>query len=172
MSRFGFKELDSTNWLESDLIVHSFVRIDPKTGPKQMTGKDWVDAILKPGLLEEVPEEVQALYEVARGAMLYGYFFYPLYTLGAEQLFRVSEAAITHKCASMNTPKNVMSMASRIRWLYQHGEIPDIQKVKWNATRELRNMASHLERQSIMSPGNAIGFVERTAELINSLWKS
>ena len=171
MSKFGFKDLDSTNWLEPDLIVQAFVRIDPNTGPITMTGKDWVNAILKPSLLEEVPEEVHALYEVARGAMLYGFFFYPLYTLGSEQLFRVAEAAITHKCASLNAPKNVNSMASGIKWLYQYEVISDIQQIKWNATRELRNMASHLKRQSIMTPGNAIGFVERSAELINSLWK-
>ncbi len=170
MSRFGFKDLDSTNWLEPDLIVQTFVKVDPITGPKEMTGKDWVNAILEPSLIEEIPEEVQALYEVARGAMLYGFFFYPLYTLGAEQLFRVSEAAITHKCESLNAPKNVNSMASRIRWLYQNEIISEIQHIKWGATRELRNAASHLKRQSIITPGNAIGFVERTAELINSLW--
>jgi len=32
------------------------------------------------------------MYEAARASMCYGYFFYPLYTLATQQLFRVAEA--------------------------------------------------------------------------------
>ena len=172
MSKFGFKELDSTNWLKPDSVTQAFVRIDHHQGPVTMNGQDWVDAIRKPRLSDEVPKDVQALFEVARGVMVYGFFFYPLFTLGAEQLFRVGEASITHKCESLNVPKKVNSMSSRIKWLFQNNHINEIQKTKWDATRELRNMASHLEKQSIMTPVNAIGFVERIADMINSLWIS
>ena len=170
MPRFGFKEIDSSNWLEPDFIMRVFVRLDPQAGPTQMEGKDWVEAIMAPALIKEVPEDVQALYEVARGAMVYGFLFYPLYTVGAEQLFRVSEAAIAHKCTLMDAPKSVKKLARRINWLNEHGTIPNAQLPRWHATRELRNLASHPERQTIMTPGNAVGFVERTAELINALF--
>lgn len=72
MTRFGFKELDSSNWLEPDFIMRAFVRIDPQAGPTEMKANDWVEAIMAPSLLDEVPNDVQALYEVARGAMLCG----------------------------------------------------------------------------------------------------
>jgi len=170
MSRFGFKEIDTSNWLEPDPIMRGFVRIDPEHGPSDMEGKDWVEAIMTSSLHETVPKDVQALFEVARGAMVYGFLFYPLYTLAAEQLFRVSEAAISHKCHSMHAKKSLKSFASRIEWLVEQGTIPSPQLPRWQATRELRNMAFHPERQSIVAPGNAIGFVERTVVLINGLF--
>jgi hypothetical protein len=170
MSRFGFKQIDASNWQEPDPMMRAFVRIDPEYGPTDMEAKDWVEAILTPSLLETVPEDVRALFEVARGAMVYGFFFYPLFTLAAEQLFRVSEAAISHKCRSMQAKRSIKSFASRIEWLIEQGAIPSAQLPRWHATKELRNLASHPERQSIMAPGNAIGIMETTASLINSLF--
>ena len=170
MPGFGFKDIDPANWLEPDLVMHAFVRIDPEAGPTRMEGKDWVEAILRPRVGDAVPEDVQALFEVARGAMVYGFLFYPLYTLAAEQLFRVSEAAISHKCKAMHAPNSRKSLASRIDWLHQQGVIPDANMPRWHASRKLRNMASHPERQTIITPANAIGFVERMAGLINGLF--
>jgi hypothetical protein len=135
-----------------------------------MEGKDWVEAITSPALISAVPEDVQALFGVARGAMVYGFLFYPLYTLAAELLFRVAEAAVSHKCSYMDAPKRVETLADRIKWLNENGAISDDQLLRWHATRELRNIASHPKGQSIMTPGNAIGYVERTAELINPLF--
>ena len=42
--------------------------------------------------------DVHRQFEVARGAMLYGCFFYPLFSLGVDQLLKVAESAVTHKC--------------------------------------------------------------------------
>jgi hypothetical protein len=170
MSRFGFKEISSSNWLEPEDFMRAFVRIDPRAGPVEMVAKDWVEAIMSPALVSTVPEDVQALFEVARGAMVYGFLFYPLYTLAAEQLLRVAEAAVSHKCGQMHAPKRAKTLDDRIKWLNENGAISDDQLLRWHATRELRNYASHPERQSIMTPGNAIGYVERTAELINNLF--
>jgi len=102
--------------------------------------------------------------------MVYGFLFYPLYTLAAEQLLRVAEAAVSHKCGHMGAPKRAKTLADRIKWLNENGAISDDQLLRWHTTREDRNFASHPERQSIMTPGNAIGYVERTAELINTLF--
>lgn len=135
MTRFGFKEIDITNWLEPDFIMKAFVRIDPQIGTIQMEGEDWVRAILEPELEESVPENVQALFEVARGAMVYGYFFYPLYTLAAEQLYRVAESAVRHKYLSMDAPKSFRSFAKHIEWLNNHGVISDTELIRWDAIR-------------------------------------
>ena len=48
---------------------------------------------LEPQLDDQVPRSIRQLFEVARGAMVYGAFYNPLYALGYEQLYRVSEAA-------------------------------------------------------------------------------
>ena len=172
MSRFGFKEIDITNWLEQDFIMKAFVRIDSQNGTIQMEGEDWVSVILEPELEESVPENVQALFEVARGAMVYGYFFYPLYTLAVEQLYRVAESAVHHKYLSMDASKSFRNFAKRIEWLNSQGVISDTELIRWDAIRNLRNFASHPESQSIITPANAIGTLEIVAHLINPLFKS
>jgi hypothetical protein len=170
MSKFGFKEITPRNWLERDDVLRGFVRMSPSGQSIPLTGEDWLRHILKPKLLDSVPTDVQALFEVARGALIYGYFFYPLFTLAAEQLFRVAEAAVAHKCKALGAPKSKETFKKRIRWLVEEGVIPSSEFGRWGATRELRNAASHPERQSIFTPGQAIGTLEGIAMQINSLF--
>ena len=170
MTKFGFKEITPSNWLEPDDVLKGFVRISPGGQSQPITGDDYLRDILRPRLLESVPTDVQALFEVARGAMAYGYFFYPLYTLAAQHLFRVAEAAVAHKCKALGAPKSRKTFKKRISWLVDEGVIPSSEFIRWDAIRELRNAASHPERQSILTPGNAIGLLERIAVQINSLF--
>jgi hypothetical protein len=170
VAKFGFKEITPSNWLEADGVLRGFVRLSADGQFQPISGDDYLRSILSPELLQSVPTEVQALFEVARGAMAYGYFFYPLYTLAAEQLFRVAEAAVAHKCKALGAPKSIDTFEKRIHWLVDKGVIPNSELVRWDAIRELRNEASHPERQSILMPGNAIGILETAAEQINSLF--
>jgi len=170
MSKLGFKEITPSNWLERDDILRGFVRMSSDGQSQPITGDEYLRNILRPKLLESVPTDVQALFEVARGAMAYGYFFYPLYTLAAEQLFRVAEAAVAHRCKALEASKSTKTFAQRINWLINDGIIPRSKFSRWGAIRKLRNAASHPERQSIFMPGNAIGLLEGVAEDINSLF--
>jgi hypothetical protein len=172
MTQFGFKKITPNNWLERDDVLRGFVRMSPNGQFKPIIGDDYLQDILRPKLLESVPTEVQVLFEVARGAMAYGYFFYPLYTLAAEQLFRVVETAVAHKCKSSGTPKSSKTFEKRISWLVDKGIIPSSESIRWDAIRKLRNAASHPESQSIFTPGNAIGLLENIAEQINSLFSN
>jgi hypothetical protein len=172
MTKFGFKEITPSNWLEPDEFLKGFVRLSSGGQFQPVTGDDYLRDILRPKLLESVPTDVQALLEVARGAMAYGYFFYPLYTLAAEQLFRVAEAAVAHKCMALGVPRSRKTFEKRIYWLVDKGVIPGSEFARWGAIRELRNAASHPERQSILMPGNAIGLLEDIAGQINSLFGS
>ncbi len=89
------------NWLQPDDLSHSFVTFDRELeGFRHVDGNDWVKAILQCDLAEQVPAELATLFATARGSLLYGYFFYPLYALGLEQLIRVSEAAVASVCES------------------------------------------------------------------------
>ena len=80
MGEFGFKKLSIRNWLEPDEVMKGFVRVSSSGQTGSMIGADWLDRVLEPSLTDQVPHDVQALLEVARGAHAYGYFFYPLYT--------------------------------------------------------------------------------------------
>jgi len=172
MTKFGFKEITPSSWLEPDDVLKGFVRMSPDGRRHTITGEEYLRDILRPRLLESVPTGVQALFEVARGGMVYGYFFYPLYTLAAEQLFRVIEAAVAHKCKALGMPRSTRRFEKKIDWLVEEGVIPRSESARWHAARKLRNVASHPERQMILTPGNAIGMLERIAEDLNSLFSS
>jgi hypothetical protein len=170
VTRFGFKEIGPSNWLEPDDALRGFVRISPDGQPHTITGEEYLQHILRPKLHASVPPDVQALFEVARGAMVYGYFFYPLYTLAAEQLFRVVEATLAYKCKALGAPELRRTFEKSIEWLVEEGVISRPESARWHAARQLRNAASHPERQMILTPGNAIGILEIVADDINSLF--
>jgi hypothetical protein len=118
-----------------------------------------------------VPKNIQALFEVARGAIAYGYFFYPLYALAAEQLFRVAEAALKEKCRQLEMPtKPRRDFAKCIKWVAERGIISAREANRWHNIRHLRNAASHPKDQMISTPMDAIGTLTKVAEEINSLF--
>ena len=72
----NFKTLTSENWLTADPTSVIFVKLSHKDGTiSQMTGEEWLALFLDPTLSKSVPENVRALFEVARGSLAYGYFF-------------------------------------------------------------------------------------------------
>jgi hypothetical protein len=162
MSKLGFKEIDARNWLTPDPVVLRFAGMEHAT--------DYVETVLAPRLSGNVPEDIQKLFEVARSAVLYGYLFYPLYTLGMEQLFRVADAAIASRCEELGIPKDKKKFSDRIDWLAERGMFNRGEFSAWHTLRRLRNSASHPDDQSIVTPGSAIGFLGAVAEDINALF--
>ncbi len=169
MSNLSFKQLSTENWLVPDSTVQLWGRLGPDGNIQNIPGEEWLSDILQPQIDDTVPLEVKELFEVARGAMAYGYFFYPIYTLGIEQLFRVIEAAVTFKCKVMGAPSDI-GYEKKVNWLIKKGVIPRGESLRWKAIRELRNMASHPEMQSIHPPTDALKFIESTASRINFLF--
>ena len=161
----GFKKITFDNWREPDEISSMFITIPLH---------EWMRFILKPNLIDVVPVEIKKLFEVARGALVYGYFFYPFYTLGLEQLFRVAEAAVTHKCKAMDAPHAICKdgFQEKIKYLVKMKAIPNQKEQKWTAIRKLRNIGSHPQDQSIFPLGEAIGKLASVADEINYLFKS
>ena len=68
MSEFGFKKITPSNWLDPDKVLRGFVKMFP-TGARPLTADDYLHHILSPELIESVPKDIQALFEVARGAI-------------------------------------------------------------------------------------------------------
>ncbi len=171
MGEFGFKNITSENWLQPDPVLKAFAKLTPQ-GTEQITADDLLEDIFKPQLNDQVPEEIKALFEVARGAMCYGYFFYPLYTLTVEQLFRVAETAVTIKCKDLSAPASVKSFAQKVDFLILKSIIPVGEKLRWEGIRGLRNISSHPKQQSITPPGNAIHQLHLMSAIINRLFDS
>jgi len=171
MTELGFKKLTVDNWLLPDEVSSMFVSVSSVDGQiRPVKGEDWLRAILQPQLNETVPLEVRKLFEVARGALVYGYFFYPLYTLAGEQLFRVAEAAVTYKCKAVVAPNSIRNFQQKVDCLVNQGIIPEEDKVHWDGIRGFRNITSHPKRQSFLLPGMVIGILERITTDINNLF--
>jgi hypothetical protein len=168
-----FKKVTPRNWVERDPINENFV-MPGKLGWQRMTGDDWAGLFLGIELAACVPEPVQHLFQAAQSTLPYGHFFYPLYTLGSEQLYRVADAAALHRYRDMGGPRTKRgadpTCAARIRWLCQHGVIADKYAHQWGGFRELRNDTSHPEMQSLFTPGNAYTMLRAVAECVSALY--
>jgi hypothetical protein len=136
----------------------------------QMTGEEWLALFLDPTLSETVPENVRVLFEVARGSLAYGYFFYPLYTLACEQLFRVAEAAVSEKCRMLGAPKKVNRFKDKVQFLFDRKVISDQERLDWDAVRKFRNSTSHPQQQMILPPGAVASLLFRIGEKVNKLF--
>ena len=86
VAELGFKTLTQQNFLERDPTLQAFFA--------GLTQTDLMDDVFAAQLSAGVPDDVKALFEGARGAMCYGFYFYPLFMLGADQLCRVAETAV------------------------------------------------------------------------------
>lgn len=174
MGQLGFKRLTPDNWQQPDPALSAFVRCSPQDGSFQpITGDEWAQCVLNVELNERVPLEVQRLFAVARGSLIYGYFFYPLYTLGAEQLFRVVAAAVDHKCRGLGMPEKKLekvSFSKKVAHLVKAEVIPSSARQGWDALWWLRNLASHPDDQMILPPGIVIRELRRIAIEIDGLF--
>jgi hypothetical protein len=112
-NEFGYKRLTLENWLTVDPswsgVSMSSSRLDPSEA--------WVYDLIQTALDPVVPIPIRKLFEIARGTLVYSLMFYPLLTLGTEQMLRVFDAAVSAKCKAMNAPSKVQRFADKIKWL-------------------------------------------------------
>lgn len=166
---YGFKKLTLANWREPSV---------PQVFPG-LTEENWVKRVMEPTLIDAVPEDVRKLFEVARGSILYGWFFYPLLTLASEQIYRVQEAAVRERCILAGIPTETLKkngdrkpigFNALLDKLRKHGILPADEDSAWENTKDLRNLVSHPRRQSINVPSAAIMTVRVAARRINQLF--
>jgi hypothetical protein len=166
----GFKQLTLDNWTEADPVNRNFARLSPLVGPIQMGQGDWARQFLGVELGGEVPAEIRDLFAIARGAMLYGWFFYPLFRLGEEQLYRVLEAAARLRYRQLGGEKVRPHYQQAIDLLAERGAIPAFEVERWSAARRLRNNASHPEQAAVVPPGFALRMLQRSSADIEALF--
>jgi hypothetical protein len=123
-------------------------------------------------LSNNVPRGVRRLFAVARGALCYGYFFYPLYALASEQLYRVAEAAVAEKCKALDAPGTILraTFEKRVDWLAGQGLLSEFESEDWHSIRKYRTAVSHPRSQRIIDPGSAVRSLRAITERINSLF--
>lgn len=169
----GFKGLAADNWLTPDSTLELFVRLSV-VGPIQITAEQWAERFIAVELAAAVPIEVRRLFAVARGVLVYGGLFYPLYGLGEERLFVVADAAILHRyrrAGGTRRPNGAWPRyVDRLRWLNRAGALDGAELERWQSLRELRNLAAHSEEQTLMTPSDALRMLEVVARDINALF--
>ena len=175
----GFKRITVANWQERDMPV----------GFSRLTPDSWVDHNMQPQLGPNVPANIAALFEVARGAMVYGWFFYPLITLAMEQCSRVLEAGVKACCSGHGIPTQRLdkngsplrtkngrlidtSYSENIAMLIDAKVIPPNDADLWKIARELRNLFSHPERQMMFPPAHTLAMLQTTSDRLNELFPS
>lgn len=176
MRRLKIKHVTADNWLDPDPTTTNLVTPLPEGGYRPTTNEEWLELAARATLSDAVPDDVHDLFEVARGAFAYGYLFYPLYALVFEQLFRVAEAAVFHRCRSLNYQeqqkpgKRRDPLNMKLDWLVKQGVLSREERQQWDAIRELRNFSSHVTEQMIVSPHWAVAQLQITADMINALF--
>lgn len=170
MEKFGFKKLDENNWLEPDKALNGLHRIQPNGSTRPILPNEWIEDIQKQKLNDLTPFEIQKLFEVARGTMIYGYFFYPIFTLASEQFTRIAETAVNIKCNELNCPKSKNTFRKKVDWLLQESVLSNASHKKWKSIVHLRNKFSHPSRQNIFNPAIAINLMNAIAKNINLLF--
>lgn len=172
MENLGFKKISLDTWLQPDNLNSHFVRYSEDFQEKHViTDIERLKDILVPQLNECVPLEIHKLFEVARGAIAYGYYFYPLYTLGREQLYRVADAALIHKYIRVSGRKSRASFSNRILYFKNENLFTQEEVNNWFDIKEFRNIASHPEDQSILYPNDALEALCKVSAAINCLYK-
>jgi hypothetical protein len=145
-----YKELTVDNWLAEEHVLETL-----RTIGGDFDAQRWAARVLALELSPNVTMPLRDLFGVARGVLLYGCFFYPLFTLAFEQVLRVAEAAVDAKCKAMADPTS-RTYADQLAWLEQQLVIRPADARHWSDIRELRNSRSHPDMQMLITPGNAL----------------
>jgi len=101
----------------------------------------------------------------------YGLFFYPLLTLGAEQLYRILETAAISRRRDLSGEKKRGNFKGTVAWLIKRKVISADHSNQWRSFIELRHAASHPAAQTIMPPGWVMGLLGTIVELINEIYE-
>jgi hypothetical protein len=177
----GVKRLTKENWLTPDVTGRAFVEVNAKTGAtRPATGDGWAEQFLAVDLGEHVPMEVRDMWEVARGTLLYGWFYYPLYALGEHELRRVADAATLHCYRHAGGPPlrkpdcegklRWPTFRARVAWLIGQGILPRSAHGRWEAIVELRNEGSHASFRHLVMPTDALQVLGMLASEIDALF--
>jgi Domain of unknown function (DUF4145) len=175
----GVKHLTAENWLTPDQTGRAFVEINPATGARRpASAEEWARRYLAVDLADSVPADVRDMWEVARGVLLYGWFYYPLYEIGENQLRRVADTAVLHRYQQAGGPAQGFSEGEptwptfkrRVEWLLDKKIIREEVRGRWEAIRELRNEASHASRRYLTTPIDGERVLEMLATEIDALF--
>tara|TARA_R100000935_G_C2837407_1_gene168937 strand:+ start:3168 stop:3461 length:294 start_codon:yes stop_codon:yes gene_type:complete len=93
--------------------------------------------------------------------------------MGCEELFRFGESAAklaARECSKIEKPEK-LTFYKLIELFYEHELIDDVGKVRWDATRSLRNSSSHKEKSMLVGPVDALNTLDTSKALTEELFR-
>lgn len=165
----AYRQLSSKNIHDVDPIYHLTPMWSEDPAVLKARIDEAIDELLAVNLDSRVPSDVRQMFEVMKGSLAYGFFYRPLTTFAASQVYSIEDAALHHRCvqAGIKPPK---TFQKRIDALLRAGIIPPYEAHVWNAKRELRNSVAHRTHQWLMWPGMDFGTIQLAALDINRLF--
>lgn len=164
------KELTLDNICQPDPAVLSPKYINSEGERLSLNLEVLYNQIFSKKLNNNVPEEITNQIKAIQGTMIYGYFFYPIFTIAAEQSAIILETAITYKCIIHSMPDKIEKLKNKIAWLHLKSFITDNDFKKIDCIRKLRNTISHPKKQNIITPYMAIDLINNVIDIVNELF--
>lgn len=164
------KMLTVDNFLLPDPLTGDCVRRDPEGREEHRSAVDWAHEILAVKLTDGVPGGVSSRFEIARSVLLYGFFWYPLWTHGAGEALRAGELAVEQVCSDLGAPKRAKDAEARLAWLAKRGVLESDDVSRWLALRSGVSGNGPEDLPPLVPPDAALGTLGTAAELINRLF--
>jgi len=176
MANLNFKALNVENWLKQDSVMQHFGGINISTGKAGVRpANDWAALFLQPKLHHTVPDQVAGLVEAARGATLYGWFFYPLYVIAEGQMYIAAEAALREKyLAVTGVParyERLPRFAKLLGWAVKEGVVTEDRVAWWRGAERRRNATTHAPIQGLKPPIHVLETLVLVCQHINALFE-
>lgn len=168
----AFHRLTAEDWNLPDPLSERCAISAPDGSPIEMDGNAWAELFLSVELDTSVPEDIHDLFAIAKGTLAYGWFYYPLYDGGQQQLFRLSEAAAFHRYRELGGPMKRPRFQEMIVWLEEQHAIDGAAVELWHALRKMRNEGAHPKQRSVVPPGHVSRVLGTVASAVNALFAS
>lgn len=146
--------------------------VDRQGVERTPTGDGWAERILKSQLIDSVPSDIKEMFEISRGILVYGWFYYPLFTVGAENMYFVIETAVGERCLQLHAPKGRRTFKKKVDWMFEKRHLTEFEFGRLDASRNLRNMAAHRDKGCFYDPSWSVDGVCVAADIINGLFLS
>lgn len=178
-----YSENERENRLNGErLTVENHLQIDSRMNEWSPYGLNLTGGVYPPhqfieicfryDLSDQIPVEVRLMYERAKAILSYGIYHYPLITVACDYLYRMMEAAVYHFLVLNHSgpiPKKP-TFFKMLKICEEEGYVDPIMLGRWQATRKLRNFASHKKTENINWANSGLTSLGTTKELLEALY--
>ncbi|MFH0796323.1 MAG: hypothetical protein V2A65_04610 [Candidatus Omnitrophota bacterium] len=148
-----------SEFIKPDKILASLATIEPLSDKgRRITIEDLQKYVSEAELKKEVPEKIDGIFEAAKMAFVYSYFYYPFFTIAAHYSLLAVEGALKlkHRTEFPKEPIENSILHKIIGNLVKEKIIKEKDKEKYDVSRKLRNMFSHTAKLQLLPPGHYV----------------